>query len=80
MERWERRLNIGAAVFAIAAAGFWFASAYGEVPHMITYLDGAPESDPFFKNVRFSAQMNQYAATLSGLSALCWAFSVLARR
>ena len=34
MERW---LDMGAAIFAIAAAIFWFLSAYGELPPMVTY-------------------------------------------
>jgi hypothetical protein len=68
MEKW---LDIGAAVFALIAAIFWFLSAYGKLPSMITYWDQTPENDPFYTAVKFSAKMNRWAAGLSGLSALC---------
>jgi hypothetical protein len=68
MERW---LDIGAAVFALTAAVFWFLSAYGKLPPMMTYWDRTPESDPFYRAVKFSAEMNRWAAGLSGFSALC---------
>jgi hypothetical protein len=68
MEKW---LDIGAAVFAIIAAIFWFVSAYGKLPPMVPYWDQAPASDPFYSAVKFSAKMNRWAALLSGLSALC---------
>jgi len=64
-------LDIGAAVFAIAAASFWFVSAYGELPPMVTYWGQAPASDPYYIAVKFSAEMNRWAAFLSGLSASC---------
>jgi len=68
MGKW---LDVSAAVFALAAAVFWFLSAYGKLPPMIAYYDAAPETDPFYKAVKFSAKMNQWAAGFSGLSALC---------
>jgi len=68
MEKW---LDIAAAVFAIAAAIFWFLSAYGKLPPMVAYWDQAPEIDPFYVAVKFSAEMNRWAAGLSGLSASC---------
>jgi hypothetical protein len=64
-------LDIAAAVFALVAALFWFASAYGKLPPMIGYFDQAPGSDPFYVAIKFSASMNRWAAGLSGLSALC---------
>ena len=68
MEKW---LDISAALFAIGAAVFWFLSAYGKLPPMMTYWDSTPEHDPFYMAVKFSAGMNRWAAGLSGLSALC---------
>jgi hypothetical protein len=68
MEKW---LDIGAAVLAIAAAIFWFLSAYGKLPPMVTYWDQAPAGDPFYSAIKFSAEMNRWAALLSGLSASC---------
>jgi hypothetical protein len=68
MERW---LDVGAAVLAIAAAVFWFLSAYGKLPPIVTYWGQAPTSDPFYSAVKFSAEMNRWAALLSGLSASC---------
>ena len=68
MERW---LEIGAAVFALGAAVFWFLSAYGEIPAMIPYWGHVPENDPFYVSIKFSAQINRWAAGLSGASALC---------
>ena len=35
---------------------------------MITYWDSAPESDPFYQAVKFSARMNTFAALASGAS------------
>ncbi len=64
-------LNIGAAVFALTAAIFWFLSAYGDVPPMLTYWGGAPVDDPFYQSVRFSAAMNKWAAIFSCASAAC---------
>jgi hypothetical protein len=66
-----RRLQIGAAGLAFGAALFWFLSAYGELPPMLTYWGSAPPTDPFYATVRFSAHMNTIAALLSGASALC---------
>ena len=76
MEKW---LDIGAAVFALAAAVFWFLSAYGKLPPMISYWDQAPATDPFYVAVKFSALMNRWAAGLSGFSALCMAFRIFGR-
>jgi hypothetical protein len=67
----EKGANIAAALFAFAAAIFWFLSAYGKLPRMITYPGYTPDTDPFFKAVKFSAMMNRWAAAFSGLSALC---------
>jgi hypothetical protein len=70
MEKW---LDIMTTLFALAAAVFWFLSAYGSLPQMVTYLGYTPENDPFYLAIKFSAAMNRYAAALSGLSALSMA-------
>jgi hypothetical protein len=72
----EKYLDIGAAVFALVAAVFWFWSAYGNLPPILTYWDQVPASDPFYMAVKFSAQMNRWAAGFSGLSTLCMGFKL----
>ena len=67
----KNTLDLASAAFAFFAAIFWFVSAYGKLPPMIAYWDSTPESDPFYKAVKFGAKMNRWAAGLSGLSALC---------
>jgi hypothetical protein len=68
MRKW---LDIGAAVFAFVAAVFWFLSAYGKLPPMVTYWDSTPQNDPYYQAVKFSAEMNRWASGLSCISALC---------
>jgi Na+/proline symporter len=77
MRKW---LDIIAAVFAFAAAVFWFLSAYGKLPPMITYWGSTPESDPYYQAVKFSALMNRWASGLSGASALCMGLKLLIDR
>ena len=48
-----RWLDVGTAVFALAAAGFWFASAYGGLPPLRMYWGAAPRSDPFYATLIF---------------------------
>jgi hypothetical protein len=68
----SRRLDVATAVFAFLAAIFWFLSAAGKLPPMVTYLDGAPDTDPFYAAMKFSAFMNTIAALCSGVAAaLC---------
>jgi hypothetical protein len=74
MEKW---LDIGAALFAFGAAVFWFLSASGTLPQMVTYWGGAPPNDPFYSAMKFSASMNTSAAVLSGISALCLASKIV---
>lgn len=76
MERW---FDIVAAIFAFIAAVFWFLSAYGKLPPMITYWGGTPEHDPFYQAVKFAAVMNRWAAGFSGLSASCVAIGLFVR-
>jgi len=64
-------LDAASAIFALAAAVFWFLSAKGKLPKMLPYWDEVPPDDPFYLAVKFSARMNRFAAALSGLSALC---------
>ena len=72
-------LNVAAAFLAIIAAVFWFLSAYGKLPPMITYLGGTPEWDPFYEAVEFSVVMNRWAAGFSGASALSMAAGLFNR-
>ncbi|SDK14329.1 MULTISPECIES: hypothetical protein [Bradyrhizobium] len=74
MEYW---LDIAAALFAFGAAAFWFASAYGDLPPMVSYFDAAPATDPLYMAIKRSARMNRWAAGLSGLSALCMAMRII---
>jgi hypothetical protein len=76
MHQW---LDIVAALSAIVASIFWFLSAAGRLPPMIAYWDGAPEGDPFYTAVKFSARMNRWAAGFSGLSALCMGIEIFAK-
>lgn len=64
-------LDVSAALFAFSAAVFWFISAYGELPPIVPYWDETPKDDPYYKAIKFSAKMNQWAAGFSGLSVLC---------
>jgi Na+/proline symporter len=73
MGKW---FDVATATFAFAAAVFWFLSAYGKLPPMVMYWDAAPDSDPFYVAVKFSAHMNKWAAGLSGASALCMAIKI----
>jgi hypothetical protein len=68
MEKW---LDMGAAALALVAAFFWFLSAYGKLPPMLTSWGSVPTDDSFYQAVKFSAAMNTVAAVFSGLSALC---------
>ena len=75
MEKW---LDVGAAIFALAAAAFWFLSAWGKLPPMLSYWDMTPDTDPFYVAVKFSAMMNKWAALLSGLAACCMGLKLFA--
>jgi hypothetical protein len=76
IRRFVLTLEICTAVFAIAAALFWFLSAFGPVPPMKTYWGATPSSDSFYSGMKYSATMNTYAALLSGISALCMALKM----
>jgi hypothetical protein len=53
---------------------------WGELPAMAMYWGHAPESDPFYQAVKFSATMNRYAAGFSGASALCMGVGLIIRQ
>jgi hypothetical protein len=67
----DRWLEGGAALFAFFAAIFWFLSATGDMPKMLTYWDATPENDPFRVALQFTARMNWWASIFSGFSAGC---------
>jgi hypothetical protein len=77
--RMEKRLDICAALFALVAAGFWFCSAYGTLPPMVTYWDTTPPNDAFYLAMKHSAKMNTCAAGLSGASAFCMGAKIFLR-
>lgn len=77
MTKW---LEGGAALTAFVAAVFWFLSAYGALPKMVSYFDQAPQTDPFFMAVKYSAMMNRWAAGFSGVSALLISASLFRRK
>jgi hypothetical protein len=77
METW---LDIAAALFAFIAAVFWFLSAYGKLPPMVAYWDAAPENDPLYMAIKFSARMNRWAAGFSCALALCMAIKIMVSR
>lgn len=72
-------LDAATAAFAFVAALFWFLSAAGKLPPMVSYWDKAPDNDPFFKAVRRSAMLNRWGAVFAGLSALCAGASFVLR-
>ena len=74
MQKW---LDMGAALLALVAAYFWFRSASGELPPIVTYWRSAPSDDPFYQAVIHSAEMNRWAAGFSSVSALCMGLKLL---
>jgi hypothetical protein len=75
----EKYLDIVAAITALIAAVFWFLSAYGKLPPMLSYWDKVPDNDPFYMAVKFSAVMNRWAAGFSSASALCMGIKLFTR-
>jgi hypothetical protein len=57
------------ALAAGAAAIFWFESATGELPPLVSYWGSAPSSDPLYQALVFSATMNRWAAIFAGAAA-----------
>ena len=66
----NKKLDFAAAIFAFIAAVFWFLSAAGQLPPIGMYWLHAPETDPFYQALKFSARMSMVASVFSGLSAL----------
>ncbi len=73
MNRW---LDVATAIFAFIAAGFWFSSAAFQLPPIVTYWGQAPDIDPFYQAMKFSALMNMIAAVCSGVSAALFAIKL----
>jgi hypothetical protein len=67
----SKYLDLGTAIFALVAAFFWFASASGTMPLIITYWGSTPEADPYRLALITAAKWNSIAAFFSGLFALC---------
>jgi len=59
-------LNIVAALAAIIAAVFWFLSAAGKLPPMVTYWDSTPSTDPLYQALQNGVRMNRIAAIFCG--------------
>jgi hypothetical protein len=75
----EMWLDASAAVFAFAAAVFWFLSAYETLPPMVAYWGRTPESDPLYLAMESAAHMNTWASIFSGLTAICMMASLVVR-
>ncbi len=69
-------LSSVSAIFALAAAYFWFRSAEGQPPPPKGYWGQAPETDPFLMAFRRSLQMNRWGAICAGISAAALAGSL----
>jgi hypothetical protein len=63
-------LRVLSALFAFAAAGFWMASAWGELPEITIPWGSMPADHPFVQALAHSATMNRFAAGAAGISAL----------
>ena len=72
-------LELLSAAAAIAAAVFWFLSAAGDLPPMLTYWNAAPPTDPLYVALQQGVRMNRIAAGCAGLSALSMAAATLLR-
>ena len=72
-------LEWGSFLMALAAAGWWFASATIHLPAPVPYWDKSPENDPFISALKYSANLNGIAAFLTGISVLMTAVARLIR-
>jgi hypothetical protein len=51
-------LDLGTALFALAASVFWFASAYEKLPPMPgMYWTAVPDTHPFYRAIMFSVRI-----------------------
>ncbi len=71
----KKHLDLATALFALAAAVFWYCSAAMTLPTTLSYWGYVPASDPYRQAVEYSAWLNSVAAFLSGCAALCAFFS-----
>lgn len=69
--------ELAAAILALLAAWFWYRSAAAPLPPELTYLDGAPATDPFFKALQDGVSLNKTGAAFAASSALCAAFATI---
>ena len=76
----NKMLDVADAIFAFIAADFWFSSAAGRLPPIGMYWGKAPETDPFYQAVKFSAHMNTVASVFSGLSSLSFSIKLFRAR
>jgi hypothetical protein len=76
----SKYLDLGTAIFALLASFFWFASASGSMPLIITNWGSTPEADPYRLALITAPKWNSIAAFFSGLSALCASASWAASR
>jgi hypothetical protein len=70
-------LNALSAAAALVAAFFWFRSAAGAMPPIVTYWDRTPLEDPYYQAVLRSLRSNRIAAVAAGVSALFMAVALL---
>jgi len=62
-----RTFEIAAALFAVVAAVFWFLSAYGELPQIVSYWDTAPVDEAAIMTSSAFPRFESYEAALSSL-------------
>jgi hypothetical protein len=70
-------LDVGTAGLGLIASAFWFLSAAGRIPHVITLPKSDEKNEPFYAALQISSQMNRWAALFSGLSALSASLKIL---
>jgi len=70
-----RVLDWGAIVAALAAALWWWLSARVHLPAPKSYWTEAPDDDPFFRAIRYSADLSSVAAGFTGLAVLLTAIA-----
>ena len=61
-------LELFSFLVALAAAGWWFASAAVHLPPPLSYWTEARENDPFFMAIKRSSYLSGVAAVLTGIS------------
>lgn len=74
---WKFGADMTTAAFALLAAFYWYRSASNRLPAMVSYWDGAPETDPFFVALQKGIVLNRLAAISASISAIAAATSAL---